>query len=81
MLAAWENEEIDFPSDDSEISNKQFWMGYKKNEGLKWIPKFFMGRPPTQCEDKRHLSWTGNTVSEHVFIQKLLRKNYSCQNH
>ena len=35
MLAAWENEEIDFPSDDSEISNKQFWMGYKKNEGLK----------------------------------------------
>ena len=63
MLAAWENEEIVFSDDGEEINNKEFWYSYKKNNGLRWIAKFFMGRPPTQCEDERHFSRTGITVS------------------
>ena len=47
MLAAWENEEIIFSDDGEEINNKEFWYSYKKNNGLRWIAKFFMGRPPT----------------------------------
>jgi len=30
-----------------EINNKDFWYNYKKNDGLRWVAKFFMGRLPT----------------------------------
>ena len=63
MLGAWENEEIIFNDDGVEINNKEFWYAYKKNDGLKWVAKFYMGRPPTQCEDERHFTRTGMTVS------------------
>ena len=47
MLASWENEEIVFDCDDKEINNKDFWYNYKKNDGLRWVAKFFIGRLPT----------------------------------
>ena len=63
MLAAWEHKEIIFSDNDAEISNNFFLYSYKKNDGLQWIAKYFMGRPPTQCEDERHVTRTVITVS------------------
>ena len=64
MLAVRENEERNFNDEDTEINNKDFWYSYKRNDdGLRWVAKFFMGRPPTHCEDERDFSRTGITVS------------------
>ena len=62
MLAEWENEDI-LCNEDGMDSNRDFWFQYKRNDGLRWIAKFFMGRPPTQWEDERHFIHTGITVS------------------
>ena len=81
MLAAWEHEEIIFSDDDAEISNKDFWYSYKKNDGLRWIAKYFMGRPPTQCEDERHFTRTGITVSPRsarIYPQKCGKELHTC---
>ena len=63
MLAEWENADILFNEDRMEISNRDFWFQYERNDGLRWIANFFLGRPPTQCEDERHFTRTGITVS------------------
>ena len=52
-----------FNEDGMDISNRDFWFQYKRNDRLRWIAKFFLGRPPTQCEDERHFTRTGITVS------------------
>ena len=73
MLAAWEHEEILFSDDDAEINNKDFWYSYKKNDGLRWIAKYFMG-------DERHFTRTGITVSPRrtrIYPQKCGKELYT----